>query len=65
MSEETTNSGNGEAPAEAEAPEIAEVQQPQSGAPFPQDDYDKRVERIILKIRELEGTYATDKELNK
>ena len=28
-------------------------------------DYDKRVERIILKIRELEGTYATDKELNK
>ena len=47
MSEETTNSGNVEAPAEAESPEIAEVEQPQSGAPFPQDDYDKRVEALL------------------
>tara|TARA_Y100001937_G_scaffold46993_1_gene65934 strand:- start:11088 stop:11960 length:873 start_codon:yes stop_codon:yes gene_type:complete len=48
MSEETTNSGNVESTETTTQPETTEqVEQPSSGAPFPQDDYDQRVEQLL------------------
>ena len=51
MSEETTNSGTVESTETTTQPETTEqvkqVEQPSSGAPFPQDDYDQRVEQLL------------------
>jgi hypothetical protein len=47
MSEETTNSGTVEAPAETEAPTLAEGVETTSGAPPIVDEYQQRVESLL------------------
>jgi len=57
MQQDNTNSGNVESTdtaveETAQAESTVEIEQPNSGAPFPQDDYDKRVENLLQQYEQ-------------